>query len=241
MNLAHRITLLIVLLTAPMARASDLSTFHTAVADAYGFYRSAMFYLRTGNAMVAGFELDQMRSRWSALTERYSSAPPDAYSDLPDFAERLRAIEERLAEAAKAATDGDAQGASQTLRPIRGELARTRAEAGVRVFSDCIDELNEAVAALFVYRREKPLDAESADHINDVKSKAAVVSYVLSRCDAQAPEAVRNDEEFRRLIDGMLPSTAGAFDAADAKDARGVVNYLRELYSFDRILYLRFG
>jgi hypothetical protein len=239
--ISRPIVLVALLVATAAPRASELSDFHAAVADAYGFYRSAVFYLRTGNALVAGFELDQMRERWDALEARYAAAPPDAYSDLPDFAATLASIDERITAGSTAAAGGDAEAAAAALRPVRETLSAMRARAGVRMFSDCVDEVNAAMDALYAYRRRIPLDVEDAAQVNDVKGKAAVLDYVVGRCDAAAAPAVREDEEFRRLMDGMRASSRQIPTALDRKDATAVINLLRELHSFDRILYLRFG
>jgi hypothetical protein len=240
-TLSRSLVVAAMLVAGAAPHASELSRFHDDVADAYAFYRSAAFYLGNGNAMVAGFELEQMRERWRVLTARYAQAPPDAYSDLPDFAATLAAIDARIASAAAGAAGADAEAAAKALAPVRRTLATLRARAGVRVFSDCIDEVNAAMDALYVYRRAEPLDVEDLAQVNDVKAKAAVLGYVLERCDAAADAAVREDPEFRRLVDGMLASSAAVFPALDRKDTAAVINLLRELRSFDRILYLRSG
>jgi uncharacterized protein YukE len=234
------VTALLLLGTAAGAGASQLSEFHGAIAQAYGFYRSAVFYLRTGNTMVAGFELEQMRERWRGVRERYAGAPPDAYADDPRFARALADIAGHIESAAAAAADGDAGKASAALAPVHDTLAQLRRRAGVRVFSDCVDELNAAMDALYAYRHQRP-DLADVSQANDVKAKAAVLRYLVRRCDGAADRAVREDDEFRRLIDGMLVASDAMFEAVDRKDTTAVVNLIRELRSFDRILFLRFG
>ncbi len=222
------------------ARSSELAEFNATVADAYGFYRSAVFYLRTGNAMLAGFELEQMRERWVDVSKRFAGSPPDAFADDARFAAVLADVAARVAEAAAAAAQGDADAAGKTLAPIRAELAAMRARAGVRVFSDCVDEINQAMEALFVYRHTPPA-LDDANALNDVKAKAAVVRYLVHRCDREAPARVREQGEFRRLADGLTHGAGSLFQAVDRRDATAIVNILREMRSFDRILFLRFG
>jgi hypothetical protein len=220
--------------------ASTLSEYHAAVAQAYGFYRSAVFYLRTGNTMVAGFELGQMHERWDEVRAHYERAAPDAYSDDPHFGPALAEIAGRIDTALQATADGDAERASAALAPVRVTLAELRRRAGVHVFSDCVDEINAAMDALYPYRRERP-DLGDLAQVNDVKAKTAVLRYLLRRCDAAADPEVHEDEEFRRLVDGMLAASDAMFEAVDRKDTTAVVNIIRELRSFDRILFLRFG
>jgi hypothetical protein len=228
------------LAAAPLAGASELRAFNAAVAEAYAFHRSALFYLRTGNAMVAGFELEQMRERWRAVAARFAGDPPDAFADDPGFDALLAEVAERTRAGAEAAAAGDGDGAREAIEPVRGALAALRARAGVRVFSDCIDEVSAAMDALYAYRREPP-DLDDAAAVNAVKAKTGVLDYLLRRCDREAAPAVREDAEFRRLIDGSTAALAAMFRAIDRKDRTAVINVLRELHSFERILWLRFG
>ncbi len=90
------------------------------VADAWRHYRGAVFCLRTGNATVAGFGLEQMRSRWQLPRDRFSGAAPDAYSDDSRFAATLEAIGARAtADLVDALDRGDATAAVNVLRELR--------------------------------------------------------------------------------------------------------------------------
>lgn len=240
MNRLHCLALGLLLPLALAARASDTGDFHDALADTWRFYRGAVFYLGTGNHMVAGFELEQMREHWDVLQQRFAADPPDPYSDDPRFAEVLEESGARVQQALAATAAGDADTASRTLAPLRGELAALRARAGVHTFSDCVGEANAAMDALYVYRAEPPA-LDDAAAVNEVKARTAVLRYVLRRCDRRAPPAVQRDPEFRRIVDGSLASLEQLFVALDGSDPTTVVNLLRELRSFDRILFLRFG
>jgi hypothetical protein len=225
---------------SPPAAASQLAEFHNAVEPAYSSYRSALFYLRTGNAMVAGFELEQMREHWAGVETQFSASPPDAYADDPTFTAVIRDVTDRVRQAAESAAGGDADGARATLLPIRESLAQLRKRAGVRVFSDCINEVDAAMDALYVFRKTPP-DLADPEQVNRVKAGTAVLDYLLRRCDGEATPDVRGDGEFRRLVDGSREALANMFKALDRNDATAVVNILRELRSFCQILFLRFG
>ena len=55
---------LLALLLAGPARATELSAFNAAVDAAMDRQRAALFYLRTGNPMVAEIELEGAREAW---------------------------------------------------------------------------------------------------------------------------------------------------------------------------------
>ena len=171
---------------------------------------------------------------------RFSETPPDAFSDDREFAVVLGDVAQRVNRAVEAAAVGDAEGARATLLPIRESLSELRRRAGVRVFSDCIDEVSAAMDVLYVYRTSPP-DLSDPEQMNRVKAAGAVLDYLLRRCDAEAAPDVRADVEFRRLVDGSRQAIAALFTSVDRKDARAVTNVLRELRSFERILFLRFG
>jgi hypothetical protein len=67
------------------------------------------------------------------------------------------------------------------------------------------------------------------------------VIVVLNRCDREAPETVRHEQEFRRLLDGMLNSLRQMPDALGARDGEWLHRLLIEQRSFEQLLLFRFG
>jgi hypothetical protein len=64
---------------------------------------------------------------------------------------------------------------------------------------------------------------------------------VLERCDGMAGDAVRNEPEFRRLVDGAKASLALIPQAVATRDGDLLHRVLIELRSFDNLLAFRFG
>jgi hypothetical protein len=222
------------------AAASELKSFNAAVADAYGHYRGAVFYLRTGNAGVAAVELAQMASKWRVLVERFAATPPDAFADDATWRATLDGIAVALATASAAAERGEAEGARHALAPVRAELAALRRRNNIAVFSDCVDELGGAMEALWRYRHEPP-DFDSGEAVDRLKARLGVVEYLFQRCRDRAPTVHRESEDFNRLIDGSLESLKRLWAALARQDGQAVINSLRELRSFDAMLFLRYG
>jgi len=144
------LALLIVLahVTPATVQAAAVHDFHDAAALAYRHYRAAMFYLRTGNAMVASFELEQMARRWNAVIDRFGTAPPDVYSTDSSWEKTLRDIQERADSALETAARGDANAARKQIMPIRRVLSALRKRNGVTAYSDTVDAANAAFARL---------------------------------------------------------------------------------------------
>ena len=233
------LSLLVVVIAAP-AGAGELARFNAAVAKAYTHYRGAVFYLRTGNPAVANVELQQAGALWTSEVLPFRNSPPDAFADDAAWPSILDDVGARL-EKAKAATSQDlAEPAAEALAPIRPALAALRARNQVRVFSDCIDEANAAMDALWVFRKAPP-DFGVPEQVNDLRAKTAVTAYLYRRCAEQAPADVAAAPEFKRIMGGTQESLGRMWAVIDAGDGEAVISILREIRSFDRMLWLQFG
>ena len=222
------------------ASAGELTAFNEQVASAYAPYRSAMFYLRTGNPGVAALDLDAASDAWQSVVDRFGEAPPDAFAGDQSFGDTLSTVQTSLEQGLGLLDGGDVEEATAALAPIRDELAALRRRNGIRVYSDCVDEMNAAMDRLWTYR-DAPPAFDQADQVNAVKRDAAVTDYLYRRCYESAPEALREDESFQRLFEGSLTSLPLIYDALDQGNEAMLINILREIRSFDRMIWLQFG
>ncbi|MDZ7747779.1 MAG: hypothetical protein U5K43_02235 [Halofilum sp. (in: g-proteobacteria)] len=167
----------------------------------------------------------------------YADSPPAAFAHDPRFGETLERIDEALGRASAAdATDA----ARDALAGIPATLAELRARNHVIVFADHVREANRAMDRLYAYRHR---DIDFADQavVDDLRARLAVTAYAYRECDAAAPPDIASDPAFRRMIDGTLGSLDLMWEAIAAGDQRTVINILREVRSFDRLLWLRHG
>ena len=220
--------------------ASELRRFNDAVARAYTHYRGAVFYLRTGNSAVASIELDEAAALWRSGVLPFGARPPDAFGDDPAFAAALEDLGGRLERAAAEAAAGEAEAARDRLLPLRLGLAALRARNGVTVFSDHVDAANAAMDRLWVFRHDPP-DWDDAARVDALRAAVAVAVYAYERCRDAAPAEVADSPEFRRLVTGALSSLDNVRAAIAARATTVVVNVLREMRSFDELLWLHFG
>ncbi len=234
------LTAVLALALAGAARASDLADFNTAVAAAYGHYRAAAAYLRTGNAALAAIELEAAREKWRGVEARFASSPPDAFGDDPAWASTLARIGAALEQALAATDAADFKAARETLAPIRGALGDLRARNNVVVFSDRVDAVTVAMDRLWRFRHEPP-DFDSAAALRELRSGTAVLEYLLRQCHAAAPGELRSDSDFIRFLDSGIEGVERLWRAIETKDRELLINTLRELRSFERLFYLRFG
>lgn len=222
------------------ALASELKSFNRQVADAYAPYRSAMFYLRTGNPGIALLELEAASKHWQAIVDRFAAVPPDAFVDDPNFADTLKTVQDAFVQGIEALGSDDRETATTSLARIRTDLSELRRRSGIRIYGDCIDDMNAAMDRLWVYRHEPPA-FDQADQINAVKRDAAITDFLYRRCYETAPEDLQKRDTFKRLFEGSLVSLPLIFDALDRGNEAQLINILRELRSFDRMIWLEFG
>lgn len=225
---------------APAARSAPIHDFNKAVFAAYGHYREAMFYLRTGNAQVASFELEELTVRWRAVVTRFAASPPDVYSDDPAWRDTLLDIEKRVAGGLDAAIGNDIKTARKHLGPIRKSLSDLRRRNGVINFSDYVDKANAAFEKLFEFRRNPP-DFESLEQLDKLRRITAITAYWYETSRDNAPPAIRDNPEFKRLMETSLYSLSRIWAAIANKKKANLISILRGLHSSDRMLFLRFG
>ena len=225
---------------AGAAMAGDLADFNAAVEQAASHNRVALGYLRTGNIDLASIELDRLRAAWAALNKRLAGKRPDAFDRNPLYGTTMTDIGVRLVTADMMLNSGRPDSAGQALDAIRTDLNNLRKSAGIVVLADCVRDANAAMDALMVYN-DRALDWSKSDTRFGVASKASIYGYVLDRCDGMASENVRQNPEFRRLIDGAKAGLALIPKAIATRDTDLLHRILIELRSFDNLLAFRFG
>jgi len=230
----------VILLCTGPARADADSTFHAKMNEAYAGYRAATSYLRTGNPGLASLEIAGALDTWREVMVTYGAAPPPAYAQDAQLGDTLSAIGKRLESALGAAENGDAEKATESLGPVRDMIYDLRKRNGVRLYADCITELNRAVEPLYKHRHKAP-DLGNPSVRRQLVSESETYAALLDECRGMAPAAYTDDAEFIRLFDGTRDSIQSMFPAIDSGDPNRVINVLRELRSFDRIIYFRFG
>src|SRR3954468_2684944 len=184
-------------LLATPAGAGDLDDFNTATEVAMSHQRVASGYLRTGNIDLAALEIEAMREAWGKIS--LLRRPAEFKSE-----ERYTSVVLETAAALIGTTlvlnMGRADVAAESLIKIRRSLSDLRRENKVTVLADCVLDANVSMDALFALDGKPDWESVSAG--------AESYRGTLQRCDGMAPERVRRDGEFRRLIDGALASLA---------------------------------
>ena len=232
------LALLFVLFAHPAG--ADAGTFDAVVEDAQSGYRAALFYARTGNPALAGIELRQSQDAWDDIVAKYAAAPPAPYDKDKRFADDLQAIAAHIARGADLLDEEKAKEARTELAPVRDLIYGLRNRAGRKGYGECVTDLNRQMAVLYKWRHDRP-DFAVAGTADKVTRESMKYRDILRHCRDIAPEARKSAADFQRIYDGADASISSMPRAVERKAPLGVVNILRELMSFDRILYFKLG
>lgn len=222
---------------APGAGAATLDRFLEEVDAAYDATRTAMFYLQRGGDTVAAVELEDALSIWRGKVMAYAGDPPGAFAEDAAFAERLVGIEQRIAQAVSAASPDAALAA---ISAVPEDLRRLRADNRITTFADVVHEANLAMDSLWEYR-DRDFDLARRETADDLRARVAVAHYTYTKCKTAAPPDAAASPAFGRLVDGTLTSLDKMWGLIAAGDRQGVINILREVRAFDRLLWLEHG
>jgi hypothetical protein len=218
------------------ARADDLADFNAAVERAAAHNRVAIGYLRTGNVDLAGLELDRLREAWALVSARKR---PDVFRDSALYTTVMTDNAARLVSADMMMNMGKPDVARTSLLGIRDNLYNLRKSAGIVVLADCVKDANKTMDRLFVHNRAP--DLGKAETTQDIAAQSTLYGQTLARCDGIADAKVKQNPEFRRLIDGAKASLALIPKALAGHDTNLLHRVLIELRSFDNLLAFRFG
>ena len=221
-------------------RAEDLALFNAAMEDVASHNRVAIGYLRNENFDLAVVELERMKDSWGAFAEKFSGNRPEPFRDNKLYVNMLVDVPTRIVTALIMINFGRPQIATNSLEAIREEMSAVRRASGVEVLADCVLVSHAAMEAFLVYRDKVPDWNEPATP-TDIATKADAYGAVVKRCDGMAPEPVRANPEFRRLIDGVSASLAFVPKAIAGHDRDLLYRVIIELRSFDNLLAFRYG
>ena len=222
------------------ALADDLADFIAAAEQVESHNRVAIGYLHSGNVDLAAIELDRLRAAWGAMQKRFTGKRPDAFAGNAGYALLLTDVSMRLVTADMMLNSGRPEIARQALDAVRADFYDVRRSAGIQVLADCIRDANTAMDALMVYNKPG-LDWSTPDTASGIVAKVAAYGSVLDRCDAMADADVRQNPEFRRLVDGAKASMKFIPQAIAEHDTNLLHRILIEVRSFDNLLAFRYG
>lgn len=222
-------------LAAP-ARAAD--PFTDAVQAAYGPYRAALF--RTNGQAQAESEqaVAQARQAWAAVVGTFGTQPPAPYDRDPRFAASLSEIGAAYERAATQVGQRRLAEAHETLEAVRDLLADLRRRNQVIVYSD---HMNAYHAEMEHVLGEGPKLLVQPQGSLELLARTGALAYLAGRLESEAPEALRADVEFGKLLAAVRQSVAtlkSALVSGDGAAARAALGQIKKPYSQ---FFLKFG
>ncbi len=218
----------------------NAASFHQAIEKTNIPYKNALNYLHTGNIAFAALELEDALKNWTRLRSRYEQTPPSPYSTDKTLPADLQKIDSLLQAGLKLADAGQPEEARKTLMSVRALLHDLRHRNGVTLFQDKYLDVTASMDALWHYRRPAP-DLTDEDVQKAVARHSDAFYKAILASDALATPGFRASAIYQRLMGTAKSSSPAMIEQINRKNTLGFINYLRELKSIERMLYLHFG
>lgn len=216
-------------------QAGPVADFETALRQAYGDYRVALFATNSGDAAKSQGAIDGFKAKWTALAEA-NTTPPPQYADDPDYRATLERVGEILGEAGAQAGEGRLAEAHETLEAIRDEIGALHERNGVVGFSDRMNAYHARMEEILA----RDYGGFDAAGVGMLREDAAVLAYLAAQI-ADHPPAEASDPAYGPLLSAMRDSATALVEAArnGTPDAAAkAVAGLKVPYSK---LFLKFG
>lgn len=238
----RRLALPVVLMLASApATAGDLADFNGMIAGTSVHQRDAMRLLMDGDGKAARPQIAALIEGWTAIAERYGDGPPEPYAANADYPRVVAEIRELADEALAAVDTNELARARGSLWPIPSMLTYLRRGSGVRVFADCVNEVNARVER--VAELSGPPDVDFADARDVALAIKALSVYrdALERCEQEARHTLGEDAPFGEMADRATSALDAADAAIAAKDQAALKWAIEAILVVDRELFFRYG
>lgn len=222
-------------LVAASASAGPMADFEKALRAAYADYRAALFHSNTKNAEGTAKAIVAFEMKWSALSLKYASPPPQ-YADDPKWSETLAKVKFILDHTEVVATKGDLLEAHEMLEEIRDVIGDLHARNGIVGFSDRMNAFHTEMEHML----QDKFDGFSAAGFAALREQVAVLAYLAGELVRfPAPEAA--DPDYGHTLKALQKAVADIQAAARANDVTTAKAALAKIKPAYARLFLKFG
>lgn len=218
------------------ALAGPVAEFETALRTAYADYRAALFHSNTKNAEGTTKAIVAFEEKWTALSTKYASPPPQ-YADDPQWTETLAKVKFILDHAEAVATKGDLAEAHEVLEEIRDVIEDLHLRNGIIGFSERMNAFHHEMEHVLT----KKYDGFSAAGLGELREDIAVLSYLAGELKKFPPVDAANTPDFAGGLQALIDSVDAVRAAARAGDAEKTKAALAKVKPAYAKLFLKFG
>lgn len=215
--------------------AGPVSDFETAMRQAYGDYRSALFATSAGDAQKAKGAIDGFQAKWSALAGA-NTTPPPQYADDAQYGETLKRVGEIAGNAGAQVGEGQLAEAHETLEAIREQIGALHERNGLIGFSDRMNAYHAQMEDIL----GRDYGGFDSVGLAQLREDAAVLDYLAAQI-ANHPPAEASDPAYEELLNGMMGSTAALVQAAQGENAEAASKAVAGLKVPYSKFFLKFG
>ncbi|MCG8491116.1 MAG: hypothetical protein MI743_05850 [Sneathiellales bacterium] len=219
---------------------AEIDKFHNTLDQVNSSYKSAMNYLHTGNIAFAGMELETAIDRSKSLQKLYQNNPPGPYSSDPKWKNELSGITDLLQNGLEKLDQGDVEETEKSLATLRSKFHELRIRNGVTLFQDEYQAVTSSMKGLYRYRRTE-ITAEDKAIWKELELLSVQFHKAILASDARATKEMIADGPYQRLMGIAKASSPAMTSQIRKRNHLGFINYLRELKSVERMLYLHYG
>lgn len=225
-------TMLALAALAGQALAGPMSEFETALRDAYGSYRVALFATNSGKSEQSAKAIEAFAAKWNMLGDTWGQTPPPQYADDPQWLPTLVEVKRIVGEASGDIQAGKLPEAHEALEGIRGQIGQLHLRNGLVTFSDRTNAYHAAM--------EETLKIELSD-LPNVHEHAAVLHYLAAEMLRFPPADASGSPEFAALSQAVEQSAAALLEAARSGDMEALAQARQALKPAYAKLFVKFG
>ena len=223
-----------VLGTAAPSLAGPVAEFETALRVAYADYRTALFHSNTKNAEGTARAIAAFETKWSALSIKYASPPPQ-YVDDPKWSETLAKVKFILDHAEVVAAK-DLLEAHEMLEQIRDVIGDLHARNGMVGFSDRMNAFHTAMEHML----QDKFDGFSGAGFGALREQAAVLAYLANELD-RFPPPEAGEADYAPTLKALQQAVADIQAAARTNNVAAAKAALAKIKPAYAKLFLNFG
>jgi hypothetical protein len=223
-----------VLVAAAPSFAGPVAEFETALRTAYADYRAALFHSNSKNAEGTAKSIAAFETKWSALSVKYASPPPQ-YADDPRWSETLAKVKFVL-DHAEAVAAKDLPEAHEMLEEIRDIIGDLHARNGIVGFSDRMNAFHFAMEHML----QEKFDGFSPSGFGALREQAAVLAYLANELD-RFPPPEAGEADYVPTLKALQQAVADIQTAARASDVAAAKAALAKIKPAYAKLFLKYG